>query len=124
MGRDKLMTPRRLIRGRYAILWHSCTRRVNIVRGVRGGALRLVDHPMHPKKTPNINTSIDFFDEHLTTPSLIFPPDDSTRQLEDGHPACLRDLDEANEHHFIGGDIAMAHKPVKGSDRNALAVLS
>jgi len=49
--------------------------------------------------------------------------DDSTYQLEDGHPTSLRDLDEANEHHFIGGDITMSHNPVEGSERNALAVL-
>jgi hypothetical protein len=49
--------------------------------------------------------------------------DDSAHQLEDGHPASLRDLDEANEHHFIGGDMATSHEPVEGLDRDALAVL-
>jgi hypothetical protein len=51
--------------------------------------------------------------------------DDSIHQLEDGHPTCLRDLDEANERHFIGGDIAMSNNPVRGRplDRNALAFL-
>jgi hypothetical protein len=54
---------------------------------------------------------------------LIFPHDDSTHQLEDGHPTSFRDLDETNEPHFIGGDIATPHQPIEGSDRNVLAIL-
>lgn len=51
--------------------------------------------------------------------------DDSTHQLEDGHPAKRRDLDEANEHHFIRGDIALSDNPIRrrSLDRDALAVL-
>jgi len=37
---------------------------------------------------------------------LTCSPDDSSHQLEDKDPACLRDLDEADEFHFIGGDFA------------------
>jgi len=32
-------------------------------------------------------------------------------------------LDDANEHHFIGGNIAVAHHPLERLDRNALALL-
>jgi len=49
--------------------------------------------------------------------------DDSFHQLEDGHPATLRDLDDANEHHLIGGDIAMSYHPLRVLDRTMLAIL-
>jgi hypothetical protein len=62
-----------------------------------------------------------------TTPHKRRSIYDSSHQLEDGHPASLRDLDEANKHHFIGGDLAMPHEPFGGwkrrLKRNAFAVL-
>lgn len=49
--------------------------------------------------------------------------DDSSHQLENGHPASFRDMDEANEYDFIGVDVAISHNPVGGVVRSALAVL-
>jgi hypothetical protein len=50
--------------------------------------------------------------------------DDSCHQLKNGHPAALGDLDDPNELHFIGGDIAMSHHPLEWLlDMNALAIL-
>ena len=57
------------------------------------------------------------------TPCLTCSQDNSVLQLEDGYPAALRGMDDANEHHFIGGNIALPHHPLEGLDRNALAIL-
>ena len=56
---------------------------------------------------------------------LTCSPDDSSHQLEDKDPACLRDLDEANEFHFIGGNFARSNGPIRclTLHRSALAVL-
>jgi hypothetical protein len=49
--------------------------------------------------------------------------DDPMLQLEDRHPTTRRDLDDANEYHLLGADIAMSHHPLKGLDRSVLAIL-
>ena len=58
------------------------------------------------------------------TLGLTCSHDNSPHQLEDGHPGALRNLDNANEHHFIGCDIAVSHHPTEALlDRKALAIL-
>ena len=50
--------------------------------------------------------------------------DNSSRQLEYGHPTGFGDLDDANENDFIGGNVAISQHPLEGLlDRNALALL-
>jgi hypothetical protein len=55
--------------------------------------------------------------------NILCLQDDPCHQLEYGHPASFRDLDDANEHHFIESDIAISHTPVERLDGNVLAVL-
>jgi hypothetical protein len=84
-------------------------------------------------KSPNIVTSTSLLHkeasssrEHSikTWSTGSYDLDESVYQLEDEHPGALRDLDNANEHHFIGGDVAMSHHPTEGFlDRNVLAIL-
>jgi hypothetical protein len=59
------------------------------------------------------------------SPWSTYSLEDPSHQLEDRHPASFRDMGEANEHHFIKGDIAMSDNPIRRRpfDRNPLAVL-
>ena len=63
--------------------------------------------------------------EYSMTPGLTCSQNDSSDQLKDGCPACLRDLNEADKHHFIGSDIALSNSPVRCRTLgwNALTVL-
>lgn len=57
------------------------------------------------------------------TAGLVCSYDDSFHQLEDGHPAPFGNMDDADEHHFIEGDITTSNPPVTGRGWKALAVL-